>query len=474
MSEQSPSSDTLNRFAAIVGVSHALREDADKAPYLIEPRDLYAGRTPMVLLPSSTEEVAKILALANETRTAIVPQSGNTGLVGGQTPHKQGSEIVLSLKRMNRIRDIDPVDNSMVAEAGAILADIHEAASAADRMFPLSLAAEGSCRIGGNISTNAGGINVLAYGNTRQLILGLEVVLADGRIWNGLRRLKKDNTGYDLKQLFIGAEGTLGIVTAAVLKLFPKPTDYATAFITVADPEDAVKLLNLVQRLSGGRLTAFELLPRVGIEFTVRHGGATDPFSAPSPWYVLAELSGGEPAGTLDAVLTQSLERGLEQGLLQDAVLAASEAQRRAFWAIREQLSEVQKHEGGSIKHDVSVPVSRIPDFLKEASAAVTTLIPGSRPVPFGHLGDGNIHFNISQPVGADKAAFLARWDEVNDLVHEIVLRYGGSISAEHGIGRMKRAKMAEIKSPVELALMHDLKRLLDPNGILNPGKLLP
>ncbi|WP_137390029.1 FAD-binding oxidoreductase [Rhodoligotrophos defluvii] len=474
MSLLPPSPETLARFAAIVDGANALRGEAEQAPFLTEWRDLYQGRTPMVLLPGSTDEVAAILALANETRTAIVPQSGNTGLVGGQIPNEGGTEIVLSLKRMNRIRDIDPIDNSMIAEAGCILSDVQAAAHAVDRMFPLSLAAEGSCRIGGNISSNAGGINVLAYGNTRQLVLGLEVVLADGRIWNGLRRLKKDNTGYDLKQLFIGAEGTLGVVTAAVLKLLPKPTDHATAIIAVVSPRHAVELLNLMQQSTAGRLTAFELIPRIGLEFTMRHADVVDPFATTYPWYVLAELSGGEPAGTLDAMMMKSLEAGMTAGLVQDAVPASSEAQRNLFWRMREALSEVQKHEGGSIKHDVSVPVARIPAFLDEAMAAVERLVPGSRPVPFGHLGDGNIHFNVSQPVGADKAAYLARWSEMNDIVHGIVLAHGGSISAEHGIGRLKRSKMADIKSPVELAMMQGLKRLFDPNGILNPGKLLP
>ena len=469
-----PSAPLLDQFAAIVGGAHVLRDPNDQVPYLREWRDLYRGVTPIVLLPGSTEEVSAILRLANETGTAIVPQAGNTGLVGAQIPDQTGQQVVMSLRRMNRIRDIDPVDNSMIAEAGSILADIHSAADEVGRIFPLSLAAEGSCRIGGNISSNAGGINVLAYGNTRQLVLGLEVVLADGRIWNGLRRLKKDNTGYDLKQLFIGAEGTLGVITAAVLKLFPKPTDQAAALIAVQSPADAVALLNLMQDRSGGRLTAFELMAALGVDFAVRHAQAVLPFVDRHPWYVLAELSGGEPSGTLMGTMETILGEAMEQGLVLDAVPAASEAQRRAFWHMRESMSEVQKYEGISIKNDISVPVSRIPHFLEEASAAVMKLVPGCRPVPFGHLGDGNIHFNISQPVGGDGAAYLAQWDAMTSLVDEIVLAHGGSISAEHGIGRMKRHKMAAIKSDVELQMMQDLKRLFDPRGILNPGNMLP
>jgi len=468
------SSQILDRFAAIVGEAHALRDPNDQAPYLTEWRDLYRGVTPLVLLPGSTDEVAAIMRLATETRTAIVPQAGNTGLVGGQIPDQSGSQIILSLRRMNRIRDVDPVDNSMIAEAGCILADVHEAAEKVGRIFPLSLAAEGSCRIGGNISSNAGGINVLAYGNTRQLVLGLEVVLADGRIWNGLRRLKKDNTGYDLKQLFIGAEGTLGVITAAVLKLFPKPTDQAAALIGVTSPAAAVELLNMMQERSGGRLTAFELMAAMGVDFAVRHGNAVLPFDRPHPWYVLAELSGGEASGTLMSTLEAILAEAFEPGLVTDAVPAASETQRRAFWHVREMMSEVQKYEGISIKNDVSVPVSRIPHFLEEASAAVMKLVPGCRPVPFGHLGDGNIHFNVSQPVGGDRQAFLDQWEPMTDLVNEIVLAHGGSISAEHGIGRMKRHKMATIKSDVELQMMLSIKQMFDPLGILNPGKLLP
>ncbi|WP_246104966.1 FAD-binding oxidoreductase, partial [Rhodoligotrophos appendicifer] len=469
-----PSPDLLARFAAIVGPAHALAAPADQAPYLTEWRDLYVGVTPLVLLPGSTAEVSAILALAHETNTAIVPQSGNTGLVGGQIPDRSGTQILLSLKRLNRIRDIDPLDNSMIVEAGCVLATVQAAAADVGRLFPLSLGAEGSCMIGGNLSSNAGGINVLQYGNARALVLGLEVVLADGRIWHGLRRLKKDNTGYDLKQLFIGAEGTLGVITAAALKLWPLPTDRATAFAALPSPEAALQLLNLGQGLSGGRLTAFELLPRIGLDYVIRHAAAVDPFPERYPWYVLLELSGGEATGTLKNTLETILEQAFERVLIEDAIPAQSDAQRQEFWRIRETMSEVQKHEGGSIKNDVAVPVSKVPAFLARATAAVEALVPGCRPVPFGHLGDGNIHFNVSQPLGAEKSVFLEAWEEMADAVNAIVLDLGGSISAEHGIGAMKRAKMAAIKSPVELEMMQGLKQLFDPKGILNPGKLLP
>ena len=444
------------------------------ARYLVEPRDKYQGRAALILRPGSTEEVSRLLAIANEGRIAIVAQSGNTGLVGGQMPSPAGDEVVLSLERLDRVRDLDAVDNTITVEAGLTLKAVQDAAAVAGRLFPLSLAAEGSCRIGGNLATNAGGIGVIAYGSARQLCLGLEVVLADGRIWDGLRRLRKDNTGYDLKDLFIGSEGTLGIITAAVLRLFPAPRARATAWIGVAAPQNGLDLLALARERAPGQVTAIELVPRIGVEFTMRHAATRDPLGEPFEWYVLLELSGAAEEAVLAEGLEAVLGEGLERGILGDAVLARSGAQAAELWRIREALSEVQRHEGGSIKHDVSVPVSRIPAFIEEASAVVGRLVPGARPVPFGHIGDGNIHYNVSQPVGADKAAFLARWEEIAAAVHEVVLGLGGSISAEHGIGRLKRHLMPAIKSPVELALMRDVKRLLDPNGILNPGKLLP
>lgn len=470
-----PAPETLRRFAGIVGPDNVIRTEDEKAPYLREWRDRYAGRAAAVLRPETAEQVAQVMKTANETRTAIVPQGGNTGLVGAQIPFESGHEVVLSLGRLKRIRDVDPLDNTMTVESGCILATIQAEADKADRLFPLSLGSEGSCQIGGNLSSNAGGTGVLAYGNARDLVLGLEVVLADGRVWDGLRRLRKDNTGYDLKDMFIGAEGTLGIITGAVLRLFPRPRDTATAFIGIRAPGDAVALLSVANAISGGRVTGFEIMPRVGLEFVLRHGeGACDPLAAPHPWYVLMELSGGENAGVLRDPCERILEAGFEAGLVADAAIAESGRQGQDLWRLRTAMSEVQKHEGGSIKHDISVPVSKIAEFIERASAMVSERIPGCRPLPFGHIGDGNIHFNVSQPAGGERAAFLDRWDEINDAVHDIVLSLNGSVSAEHGIGRMKRHMMERIKDPVELSIMRSLKKTFDPNGILNPGKLLP
>ncbi len=469
-----PSPDLVARFAAIVGPAHALTREDDTLPYRIEWRDRFPGKTPLVLRPGSVAEVSAILALANETRTAIVPQGGNTGLVGAQVPDQSGTEVVLSLDRMTRIRAVDAEGYTMTVEAGAVLADVQAAAEAADRLFPLSLGAEGSCRIGGNISSNAGGTAVLAYGNTRDLVLGLEVVLADGRVWEGLNALRKDNTGYDLKQLFIGGEGTLGVITAAVLKLFPRPKGQAVAFVAVESPAAALALFQLARERAGHDLSGFELMPRIGLDFVLAHlPGTRDPLAAPSPWYVLIEIGSGHSDEAASATLEDVLGTAFEAGTVADAALAQSLADRQAFWHLRHGMSEAQKPEGGSIKHDISVPVARVPAFLDEAIAAVEAMVPGCRPVPFGHLGDGNIHFNVSQPVGADKAAYLARWEEMNALVHGIVARYHGSISAEHGIGRLKRDLLPGVKGPVAMDMMRSIKAALDPNGILNPGKML-
>jgi D-lactate dehydrogenase (cytochrome) len=464
-------SELLARFASIVGERNALTAPADIAPYLSEERGLYHGASPLVLRPGAVDEVAGILKLANETKTAIVPQGGNTGLVGGQTP--LNGEVVLSLKRLDRIREVDASANTMTCEAGVILQRAQEAAAAAGRLFPLSLGAEGSCTIGGNLSTNAGGTGALAYGVARELVLGLEVVLADGRVLHNLRKLKKDNTGYDLRHLFIGAEGTLGIITAAVLKLYPQPRAVETSFIGLSSPHAALALFSLANARAGGTVTGFELIPRIALEFAVRHApGCRDPLGVPHPWYVLMELSSQARAG-LRAAAEEILSAGAEGRLVTDATIAASLDQAKAFWLLRHHIADTQKYEGGSIKHDVSVPVSAVPDFIVEASAAVEAMIPACRPCPFGHLGDGNIHFNVTQPIGADKAAFLAHWDEVNAKVFAIVARHGGSISAEHGIGVMKRDLLPGVKDPVALALMRGFKQMLDPNRILNPGKVL-
>ncbi|HEX7775161.1 MAG TPA: FAD-binding oxidoreductase [Parvibaculum sp.] len=468
------SPETLARMREVVGPKGFIGDTADMAPYLVERRDLYKGRAGAVLRPGSTAEVSALMKIAHETGTPVVPQGGNTGLVGGQIPFETGEEIILSLSRMNRIGALDAENNTLTVEAGVTLAAAQAAAEAAGRLFPLSLASEGSCQIGGNLSTNAGGTAVLHYGNARDLVLGLEIVLADGRVWDGRKGLRKDNTGYDLKQIFMGSEGTLGIITGAVLKLFPRPRSVETAFAAVPSVEAAVKLLRLAEAATGGLVTGFELMPRIGIEFVTRHvPGAADPLAAPSPWYVLIELTSGGDGGVLADTLEGLLAKGMEAGLVSDAAVARSQTQRAAFWALRENMSDVQKLEGGSIKHDVSVPVSAVAELIARASAAVTKRLPGIRPVPFGHIGDGNIHLNLSQPIGMDKAAFLARWEEMNAIVHGIVRELSGSISAEHGVGRMKRDEIAATKSPVEIELMRTLKRALDPKGILNPGKVV-
>jgi FAD/FMN-containing dehydrogenase len=465
--------DLLDRLRAIVGSAHVLCAASDMAPYLEEPRDLFHGTARCVVRPAIRAEVSAILALCHETRTAVVPQGGNTGLVGGQTPYEDGTAIVLSLTRMNAVRDIDPISNTMTVEAGITLLQAQQAADAGDRLFPLSLASEGSCTIGGNLATNAGGTAVIAFGNTRDLVNGLEVVLADGRVLSNLSKLKKDNTGYDLKHLFMGSEGTLGIITAAVLKLFPKPRAVETAFIGLESPQAAMELLGHAKATFGGGVRAFELIPRIGIDFVLRHHSTMqDPLANPHPCYVLLEVFAQADDG-LDERLLAFLEAQIESGLIADATVAASLDQTQRLWALRELMSETQKHEGGSIKHDVSVPLASVAAFLADVEPAVLAAVPGARLVAFGHLGDGNIHCNVSQPVGADKAAFLARWGEINAIVHEIVATYDGSISAEHGIGRLKRDLLAEVKDPVALATMRAIKQALDPLGILNPGKVL-
>jgi len=467
------SAPTIEALADIVGAKNVITDADAMVPYLKEPRGLFHGKAQAVVRPGSVAEVSAVMKWASETGATVVPQGGNTGMVGGQTPVAEGREIILSLQRLDKIRSVDADGDTMTVEAGVILQKAQEAAEAAGRLFPLSLASEGSCTVGGNLSSNAGGTAVIAYGNARELCLGLEVVLADGRVWNGLRQLRKDNTGYDLKNLFIGSEGTLGIITAAVLKLFPLPTARATAFLAVPDPEAALSLLNKAKASAGGTLTTFEIMPRIGLDFVVRHAsGARDPLSEPSPWYVLMEVSAQAEAGLSEAV-EAFLGEALEEGLVTDAVLAGSLGQRADLWKLREMLSEVQTHEGGSIKHDVSVPLHATPEFLKRATARVEAMVPGCRPVPFGHLGDGNIHFNVSQPVGADKAAYLAGWSAMNEAVHAIVTELKGSISAEHGIGRLKRSLLPGVKDPVELDLMRTVKAALDPRGVLNPGSVL-
>ena len=469
-----PSPDVIARLAAIVGPEHALTDPQAQLPYIREWRDMYFGASPLVLRPGTVDEVSAILATCNEAGVAVVPQSGNTGLVGAQVPDNSNSEVIVSLARLNRVRSVDAPGYAMLAEAGVTLAEAQAAADKANRLFPLSLPSEGSCRIGGNLATNAGGVGVLAFGNTRSLVLGVEVVLADGRVWDGLRALKKDNTGYDLKDLFIGSEGTLGLITAAVLRLFPRPAEKATAIVALDAIEKAIDLFALAQDAADRSLTAFEFIPRICIELVTAHiKGTREPFPTQYPWYVLMEVSGlrpnGQAAATLEGVLTEATEKGL----LLDAAIAASIQQARDFWRLREGISEAQKPMGGNIKHDISVPIAKIPEFIRRATAAAERVCPGVRPLPLGHFGDGNVHFNIAQPVGMEKAAFMKLWDPIMEAVHDVVRAMGGSISAEHGIGRTKRDELARSKSPVELEMMRKIKQTLDPKGILSPGRVL-
>jgi len=466
--------NALARLKSLLGERGFITDPKAMEPYLLEERGTYHGAARAVLRPASTAEVADVVKLCAAAQIPIFPQGGNTGLSGGAVPWEDGHGVVLSLGRMNRVREIDPIDYSITVEAGVILAEVQKAAEAVDRLFPLSLGAEGTCQIGGNISTNAGGIAVLRYGNMRALVLGLEVVLPDGRIWHGLRALRKDNTGYDLKQLFIGGEGTLGIVTAATLRLFPLPKQIETAFLGLARVADAMALFARARMASGDQLTAFELISRFGVEMAVRRvPGVSDPLSEPFPWYVLVEMSSSEAHSGLKDTLEQFLGEVMEAGLVKDGVIAASKAQARDLWRIREGVVEAQKYEGGSHKHDVSVPVSKVAEFILAADKAIAERLPGIRPNAFGHVGDGNIHYNIHQPEAADTAVFLKRREEFNRIVHDIAVGLNGSISAEHGIGRLKREELAHYKSPLEIELMRRVKQALDPACIMNPGKIL-
>ncbi len=463
----------VSRLAAIVGEAAVVTDATAMSPYLAEPRDLYHGRALCVLKPRTAREVADVLALCNETGAPVTPQGGNTGLVGGQTPDQSGAAVVLSLERLNRIRAVDPDADAMTVEAGVTLAQAQDAAQAADRYFPLSLASEGSCTIGGNLATNAGGVHVIAHGSMRDLALGVEVALADGRLLSTLGTLRKDNTGYDLTRLFVGSEGTLGVITAATLKLFPRPRSRAVAFLGLRDPAQALKLLNFVKGRAGPMLNAFEIASRVGLELVLRHiPGTRDPLAQPHDWYALVEIA-AFAEGEAERGAAQILAAALDAGLAQDATLAQSLDQAGALWKLRESMSEAQKREGGSIKHDVAVPVNEIPHFIEEAGRRLREAFPQARPVAFGHMGDGNIHYNVSQPIGGDKAEFLAHWAKVNAIVHGVVRELRGSISAEHGIGRLKRELLRETKDPVALDAMRAIKTALDPNGILNPGVLI-
>jgi FAD/FMN-containing dehydrogenase len=469
-----PNPALLERFAAIVGERHALSTEAGIEPYVTERRGLFQGRSALVLRPGSVDEVSRIMRLATETRTPVVPQGGNTGLVGGQVPDRSGREIVMSLSRLNRIREVDTLSNTVTAEAGVILENLQKAADDADRLFPLSLAAQGSCQIGGNLSSNAGGTGVLAYGNARDLCLGLEVVLPTGEIFYDLRKLKKDNTGYDLKDLFVGAEGTLGVITAAVLRLFPKPKGREVAWVGVTSPQAALALFALASGRAGGALTAFELLSDRAVGFAVKHiAGTALPLADPWPWYVLMEISSGRSAEDARGLVEDMLSAGLEAGSAGDAVIAATLAQASAFWRIREVVPEAQRPEGASIKHDVSVPVASIPEFIEHAGKAVADVSPEARVVCFGHVGDGNLHYNVSQPVGTDPEAFLGLYRTMNRAVHDVVRSLHGSISAEHGIGQMKRDELIATAPAIAIDLMRRVKAAFDPAGIMNPGKVI-
>lgn len=461
-------------LGAIVGPSHLRLDPQAKAPFLTDWRGRYRGDARCVVLPGSSQEVVQVVRLCAQYRVPMVPQGGNTSLCGAATPDGSGTAVVISLARLNRIRALDAANNTVTVDAGCLLAQVQEAARAADRLFPLALASQGSCQVGGNLSTNAGGVQVLRYGNTRELTLGLEVVLADGRLWDGLRGLRKDNTGYDLKQLFIGAEGTLGIITGAVLKLFPLPKASATAWLAVADAEAAIALLTAAQERFGPRLTAFELVSQTALQLVLRHiRGSRDPLAQPFAWQVLLELSDGGTAEELIQSLELFMAGAMDGGLISDGVLAQNSAQARQLWALRENISEAQKIEGISIKHDVAVPVSRIPEFLARADTALAAAFPGVRVVAFGHAGDGNLHYNLSKPESRDNSEFIAATPMVNRLVHDLVHDLGGSISAEHGIGQLKREELCRYKSELEREMMGRVKASLDPLGLMNPGKIL-
>ena len=469
-----PDLKTLGELKTAVGEGSWLESPDAVAPYLTDFRRLYQGSAALVLLPRTVDEVARILRICNREETAVVPHGGNTSYCGGATPDDTGTEIVLSLRRLNRVRQVDAADYSMTVEAGCTLAEAQAAAREADRLFPLSLGSEGTAQIGGNLSTNAGGTAVLRYGMMRDLVLGLEVVLADGRVLEGLKSLRKDNTGYDVKSLFVGAEGTLGVITAACLKLFPQPADTATALAGLDSPQHALDLLARLRTAAGDQVTSFELMPRLAVELTVKHvPGVADPLEQNTPWHLLIELSSPNPQQGLLSLLTATLEDAAAAGTIKDAMFAASMAQAQAMWKLRESVPEAQRRHGASLKHDVSVPVSAIPTLIEEGSALVRRLAPEGDVVSYGHAGDGNLHFNVSQKPDADLESFVARGPVLELAMFDLVESLGGSISAEHGIGRLKAAEFARRADPVELAVMHELKRALDPKGIMNPGKVL-
>ncbi|MEQ1768800.1 MAG: FAD-binding oxidoreductase [Devosia sp.] len=469
MNKRSP--DIGAALAGLIGDAAVIRDPAGMPAYLNEPRKRFHVRAAAVALPSDVAQVQAIARWANTSGVKLIPQGGNTGLVGAQVP-LSGDEVIVSLKRLDRVRGIDAQAGNMTLEGGVVLETAHKLAEDAGAMFPLWIASQGSARIGGILSSNAGGVQVLAFGNARELCLGIEAVLPDGRLYQGLNALKKDNTGYDLKDLFIGAEGTLGFITAATLKLFPQPDGYETALCNVSGPEAALRLFYLMRERAGSRLTAFELMPRFGIDLQIKHRMLErDPTASSSPWYALVEIN--RMKGGVLGALSDGLEEAMEAGIISDASVAMSERDRVAMWAAREQMSDVQSREGASIKHDVSVPIAAVPALIAEGISATSTVVDGIRPCAFGHMGDGNIHFNFSQPVGADPKAFMAREADLNAAIYAVVGKLGGSISAEHGIGQLKTRLLRRVKDPVALEMMRAIKRALDPNGIMNPGKLL-
>jgi len=462
------------RLRGLLGADSVLTDPADCAPFLVDHLGRCRGRALAVVQPHSVAQIAQLLALCDAERIGVVPHGGNTSYCGGAIPDESGGQLVLSLRRLNRIRSLDADNYSLTAEAGCVLAQVQAAAEAAERFFPLSIGSQGSCQIGGNLSTNAGGVNVLRYGMTRDLVLGLEVVLPGGRVLDGLTTLRKDNTGYDIKSLFLGAEGTLGVITAASFKLFPQIRARATALAAIPDVRAAVTLLGELRAASGDRVSSFELIPRVGIELTTRYiPGVSDPLASAYDWYVLCELSSSRAAEPLDAVLEEALGAALAKGLVLDAALVRSERERAALWKLRESIPEAQRHEGASLKHDISLPVATLPDFVARAAPWLREHVPEGRLVAYGHVGDGNLHFNISQLPGGDRERFLGRADSVRRAIHDLVRDFAGSFSAEHGVGRLKVPELERYASPLELELMRAVKNAFDPHGIMNPGKIL-
>ncbi|MCB1516421.1 MAG: FAD-binding oxidoreductase [Hyphomicrobiaceae bacterium] len=462
--------DLNSELSGLLGAENVLVAPERMQPFLSEPRRRFHQSARAVVTPRSVEYVQALVAWANTNRQPLVPQSGNTGLVGGQVP-LTGTEVVVSARHLNRVLEVNAGAGHISVEAGLTLQQTHEAADAAGALFPLTIASQGSAMIGGILSSNAGGVQVLSYGNARELCLGVDVVLPNGELMHGLNSLRKNNTGYDLKDLFVGAEGTLGIVVAATLKLFPKPEGYETAFISVADPEEAFALFEQMRERLGTTLTAFELMPRFGVDMLLKHGVIErDPAASISDWYVLAEVS--RARGGRDGALLDALEGAFESGLVENAAVAQSESDRENMWKARESMSDVQSREGASIKHDVSVPLAAVPELVTRGIAAAKQILPGIRPCPFGHMGDGNLHFNFSQPAGADPKAFMAGAEPIHEAIYAIVTDLGGSVSAEHGIGQLKTHLLQRVKDPVAYALMKQIKAAIDPNNIMNPGKV--